>query len=53
MRSEMPKSTMKLTLAARGTVFVDRVFGRAERKSAVLLGAIEDPVFWIEVGKIR
>lgn len=37
----------------RGTVFVDRVFGRAERKSAVLLGTVEYPVFWIEVGEIR
>jgi hypothetical protein len=37
----------------RGMVFVDRVFGGAERKSAVLLGAVEDPVFWMEVGEIR
>lgn len=37
----------------RWTVFVDRVFDRAECESAVLGGAVEDPVFWIEVGEIR
>jgi hypothetical protein len=37
----------------RGTVFVDRVFDRAERESAVLGGAVEDPVFSIEVGEVR
>ena len=37
----------------RRTVFVDRIFSRAEGKSAVLLGAVEDPMFWIEVGEIR